>query len=248
MTRRLMTGVAALTALVTSTADAQQIRVAGYTGACFFRYDLAQTSCNLFQSLVNSSSVGLGNLGFSLNADVNGNSFDDFTSGGQLSVGGLPNDFGTLTLAAGNVNYGGNVITGGGNLGIGLLVHFVDPTGIVSGGAPVVTVQPIFGRISGRTTGAGGGVAVDFDNTPQGPFAFTSSTPFGDPVGSGAGGSLIAFRVKDLSINSGQTQTISGDIVVELAPVPEPATVALTATGLVAVLGAGLRRRRAAGA
>jgi PEP-CTERM motif len=241
--RKLLIGATAIAALASS-ADAQQIRVAGYTGACFFRYDLAQTSCNAFQALVSSSSVGLGDLAFSLSADINGNSFDDFTSGGQLSVGGAPHDFGTLTLAAGNVNYGGNVISGGGNLGIGLLVHFVDPAGIASGGAPILTVQPIFGRVSGQTTGVGGGVAIDFDNTPQGPFVFTSSTPLGGPIGSGPGGSLIAFRVKDLSINSGQVQSISGDITVEMAAVPEPATFALMGTGLAALIGAGAVRRR----
>jgi hypothetical protein len=249
LTKKFLLGAAALSALAGS-AQAQQVRVAGIARGCFFLW--SSGPCATYSTGPISSAAALPGTSLVFDADLflSGLSFDDYTSvDGQLAVGGAlgavfpAQNFGKFTLPAVSQNFGGTVINNLGNLGFALQLEFVDPTGIPVGGTGT---QPIIARISGNTTGSGGGISVDFDNSLQGPFAFATSTIFPGPIGNGPSGSLIAFRVKDQSINAGQVSSISGDIVVELATVPEPATVALMATGLLGVMGAGVLRRRSA--
>jgi len=220
-------------------AGAQTIRVAGFGQGCF--YLIGSTPCANFTNSAISSSVLAGSGLRFTGGSASSYTFDQFSSDGFIGIGGSPDNFGMLTTSNVTFNYG----TATPKLGFRLLVTFAQPSGIFG-------MQAVDAVITGSTStraGGSGGVFYNFDNSLQGPFPFFASEApganAGDPNVAGGSGNLLTYGVNDLSVLNRQTASITGNVSLEVTT-PEPASMALTATGLLTLAGVGYARRRQA--
>lgn len=156
-----------------------------------------------------------------LGLTYNSSFFNATTSNGFVVLNNAPNpeltnfnNLGSITLDGPAANYNGNTFT--------LRVQLNAPGGIVGGNVFTLT-----GNISSTT---GGGVFIDFDNTPR-TFSFMNDS----------GSGLFTFSVGDVTVLLGGTVAITSTFTVP-GQVPEPATITLLTIGL-ATIGTKLRRK-----
>ena len=158
-----------------------------------------------------------------------GSTFNDMTSaGGFLAFGGDGvanttnfNNFGAFQLLTGTAMFSGNPFQ--------LLLTFTNPGGI-NGGQSTSFNAIVFGQV----TNVSGGVQVAFSPNSQ---AYT----FSNGVQTGS----FTLTVNNVSINAGQTASLTGYIVssASSAVTPEPSSLVLLGSGLMSAAGMIVRRR-----
>jgi hypothetical protein len=161
-----------------------------------------------------------------------GSTFNATTAGGTSSIpgfvglGGNPvpsplnfNNLGSFVLDSTVASYNGHTFT--------LQVLFSAPPGI-GGGNPQTFTADIFGVVSTLT---GGGVLIDFNNTPQ-TFSFSNASQTG----------TISLSVNDVSISPGHIASVTGTL--RSTVIPEVSSMLPLALVLGLVCGAEMIRRR----
>src|ERR1044072_3694368 len=215
-------------ALAAGGARADEVFIAGFTNGCY------GVAC------APGASATSGGLTYS-NSTFSGTTAAGFRAlGGHAKSGSNFNNLGSISLSTAPQSY---------NTPFTLQVTFTAPQGI-NGSNTTTFTATITGTVRSDNTG---GVFIDFNNTPQ-LFTFNDPNcepnPEPQPPSAGqttCGTGSFFFSVNDISIDPGQTVSVTGQITgAQQTTVPEPATMILLGTGISGVAAMVRRRRKTA--
>jgi len=168
-----------------------------------------------------AQSLGASNTILGLTYD--NSTFNDSTVGGFVGFGGNPNpganfnNFGSMTLSGPGV-YTGHTFT--------LEITFTAPVTITGGNPTTFTAQ-----LLGAVNNAGNGGAQISFSAPNQTFNWANATETGS----------FTLHMNNVAVNPGQVASVTGYIIGDAQPVPEPATMAVLGLGALTAI----RRRRA---
>jgi len=223
MRRTLKFLTAAVAAVAPALAGAQQVNFVGSTLGCFFQ--LGGCAPSAFASVGTLSyTAGTFNV-YTDPAGTSGTSFGAVGSSGTLDSHGALTSTGSFTSTAGP-----------GQWFLRLQTTLTSPT--VAGSNVFTNDFAILGSTSAPLAGG-----LHF--TPINPLIYSGPYTNGAVLGGGTNNGVVnSWTYDNQSLTSGHTVTLSSFLVITSTTTPEPASLALMATGILALAGAGIVRRR----